>query len=186
MKFPIIAAILALVLIRANGRLSTPEESRKTEYRNLQGGGIKKCRYTRELRPGRAIKRGEGICDDDLTFGVTKGKGKLQLLRGNEVMWTAGVQGIGFCNMNKGGSFACYQGSPGNPEGGAIWALNCGGPKADEPVFMRLDGSDGDVLNMMNSKKGWWIDSEDGEPDGERYRECRDGTCECKPKKKKL
>jgi len=47
---------------------------------------------------------------------------------------------------------------------------------------MYLDQDDGDVLNMLNSRKGFWIESESGEIDGESYKECGIGACECKPK----
>lgn len=83
--------------------------------------------------------------------------------------------------FQKGGAFACYSGSPGNP-GDLVWALNCGGPRAGESVYMYLDQDDGDVLNMLNSRKGFWIESKSGEIDGEYYKECGIGACECKPK----
>lgn len=188
--FPSVLPLLAPVLADRAGEIGS------SDYRKLTAkagrGGVKKCKYAgrfgqgERLGPGEWLERGEGICDGPWTFGLTKGKGKLQLLRDGQVMWTAGVRGIDYCRMQKGGAFACYNNysclTKKSKRCGLVWALNCGGARGSQDVYINLDGDDGDVLNMLNSKRGWWVESENGEVDGENYEECATGSCECTPK----
>eukprot|EP00566_Odontella_aurita_P025140 CAMPEP_0113577156 /NCGR_PEP_ID=MMETSP0015_2-20120614/28718_1 /TAXON_ID=2838 /ORGANISM="Odontella" /LENGTH=122 /DNA_ID=CAMNT_0000480717 /DNA_START=257 /DNA_END=625 /DNA_ORIENTATION=- /assembly_acc=CAM_ASM_000160 len=92
---------------------------------------------------GEFIKSGEGICTKDWTFGITKGKGKLQLLKGKKVMWTAGVQNIDECKMQMGGAFTCKK-----KNGGGIWALNCGGKDGAD---MELRNNGKIILQMIKN-----------------------------------
>eukprot|EP00568_Trieres_chinensis_P005711 CAMPEP_0183293232 /NCGR_PEP_ID=MMETSP0160_2-20130417/1996_1 /TAXON_ID=2839 ORGANISM="Odontella Sinensis, Strain Grunow 1884" /NCGR_SAMPLE_ID=MMETSP0160_2 /ASSEMBLY_ACC=CAM_ASM_000250 /LENGTH=192 /DNA_ID=CAMNT_0025454315 /DNA_START=59 /DNA_END=640 /DNA_ORIENTATION=- len=120
-------------------------------------GGVETCKYENVqfeyLLPGDFLECGEGICAGGWTFGLTKGKCKLQLLFDGDVKWTAGVEGIGHCSMNTGGAFACYQGSRHNPKT-TKFALNCGGYDGS---YMYLDSSNDKVLQKLDDNKSWAV-----------------------------
>mmetsp|Transcript_2388 Transcript_2388/g.6293 ORF Transcript_2388/g.6293 Transcript_2388/m.6293 type:complete len:184 (-) Transcript_2388:252-803(-) len=140
------------------------------------------------LDPGEYFERGECLCDAPWKLCITNNKGKLQLKRDGNVKWRAGfggqaVVGIDHCRQQKDGTFSCHDGNPGNGEERTLlWALNCGGPQdSTGDVSMCLAAGDGDVLNLLNSEKGWYIDSLSGCDDEGPYKECGTGTCECEP-----
>uniref|UniRef100_A0A7S4J373 Bulb-type lectin domain-containing protein n=1 Tax=Odontella aurita TaxID=265563 RepID=A0A7S4J373_9STRA len=119
--------------------------------------GIEKCKYVGDthtpqyqyLFSGEFIKRGEGICTKNWTFGITEGKGKLQLLKGKKVMWTSRVEDINECKMQMGGAFVCTKSN-----GEKVWALNCGG---QDGAGMELNDKGDIVLEMLGNKKEFQV-----------------------------
>jgi len=101
----------------------------------------------------RYFEREEGICSGKWGFGLTK-KGELKVYKGDEEVWDSGEIGIDVCNMNLGGVFVCFKGEPFNPEGDAIFALDCG---RKDGSFMEINENSNPVVQKRKDKKAWGI-----------------------------
>jgi len=133
--------ISALVVLPAAAATASP------------GGGVSYCvkfgAGEVKLKGGEEITKNTGICTNGWTLGITEGKGKLQLLKGDEVRWRATDEGgntildIEECRMQEGGAFVCKDKDE-NP----LWALNCGG---NDGSYMHLNQDDNIVLRMRGN-----------------------------------
>jgi len=128
------------------------------------GGGVTSCtKYgTNEakLKGGEFIERGTGICTNGWTLGITEGKGKLQLLKGDEVRWRATDEGgntildIEECRMQEGGAFVCKDE---DEDENRLWVLNCGGDRSsmhlnqDDNVVLRMRGNSDDKFKVKKN-----------------------------------
>eukprot|EP00566_Odontella_aurita_P027656 CAMPEP_0113542252 /NCGR_PEP_ID=MMETSP0015_2-20120614/9500_1 /TAXON_ID=2838 /ORGANISM="Odontella" /LENGTH=163 /DNA_ID=CAMNT_0000442281 /DNA_START=201 /DNA_END=692 /DNA_ORIENTATION=- /assembly_acc=CAM_ASM_000160 len=149
-----ISWISALVVLPAAAATASP------------GGGVSFCvkfgAGEVELKGGEEITKNTGICTDSLTLGITGGKGKLQLLEGDDVLWKAKdeggnvVEGLKECRMQVGGAFVCK-----DKDEHPLWALNCGG---NDGSYMHLiDDGDDIVLRMRNNINAFKVDEEGNE-----------------------
>jgi len=160
MKISWISALVVLPAVAATG--GTP------------WGGVKGCKKSGnkevKLLHDESIKRktnNAGICTNGWTFGITTGKGKLQLLRGNnDIRWKAKdgsgvvVEGIEECVMEF-DSFVCY-----DEFGTTLWTLDCDYLGGEDP-FMHLNQDDDDfVLRMRGDNNEKFKVKKNGNEDG--------------------
>jgi len=179
MKLVVWALIFAAIVshVHSSSIYEGEYEDAATEPQ-MQGVRGSSCKFDSvgsTLRPGgnySYFERGEGICSGTWGFGLSSG-GSLRLYDGSKVVWDAGKAGMDFCNMNRGGNLACYKGEPFKPEGGAIFAINCGG---NAMSYMKINQSADPVVQKKDDVKSWGI-----EKDGDVVGTCVTSSTEAKP-----
>mmetsp|Transcript_4428 Transcript_4428/g.9363 ORF Transcript_4428/g.9363 Transcript_4428/m.9363 type:complete len:159 (-) Transcript_4428:263-739(-) len=122
-----------------------------------------------ELKSQEHILRGEALCVNGWTFGIPEDTGEVVLFQGDQAKWIATdihgnvVEGCDFLNMNKGGTLACYEGTPGNPTSSALWAKGC--PGNTKNAFVRFDRRWWPIVRLMKQGNTLWSVSQQGVED---------------------
>uniref|UniRef100_A0A7S2EFJ2 Ricin B lectin domain-containing protein n=1 Tax=Trieres chinensis TaxID=1514140 RepID=A0A7S2EFJ2_TRICV len=187
MKYHLALCFVSLTLLITGGEarikvFESPEEERKLDE-DPDRGGVVDCgvgggsEYNQYLFPGEYFERGQGLCVSEnkenpnhWTFGLTKGKGKLQLIKTSKIDGSAQVKWkakddegnaveADFCRLNKGGRLVCYQGSRhgGSDMRNAVWEENC----AYNLTRLALESGNGKVIRLLGiGRTYWWVNKE--------------------------